>query len=616
MALFGNVSSQRSSQPTVSMRASILLLAALAGCGSPSATNPVTAESGRTTPNGSSTDTNRELRITAPAPAHERDLRWQFPNVAATSGIDFTYYNDEVPGRFFLPEIMGGGAAWADFDNDGRWDVYFTNGCPAKEAPADGSPYHGRLYRNLGRGQFTDVLDNAQPNPAIRFGQGCAAGDFNADGFVDLYLSNYGPNVLLMNNGDGTFSDISVEAGVDDALWSSSALWHDLDDDGQLDLLSINYLDVTFANLQSCRFNGKPGYCGPGDYQPQPDRAYLNQGDGSFVDAAAALGLLAAAGKGLAVTALDLDGDLQAEIYVANDMMPNFLYTRSRPAYLPQEQNTGDAPYREVAGLAGCAVSDIGLNEASMGIACGDFDRDGLTDIFLSHFYQQKNTLYRNLGKLLFKDDSRRSRIAATSFEFLGFGTVTSDFDRDGALDLFIANGHVLGPLVEPNVMRPQLLHNDGQGRFNDFSELAGPYFHDLWLGRGVSSSDYDNDGDLDLVVTHLHRPVALLRNDTPATGHFLGLDLRTAERVPPVGGHVVVKAGEQQWNVPIAAGGSYLATHDARLLFAVPGDVAHVDLEIHWPTGQVDLRPQIAVDRYWRVYAEREPEPWPANGW
>jgi hypothetical protein len=341
---------------------------------------------------------------------------------------------------------------------------------------------------------------------------------------------------------------------------------------------------------------------------------YVNQGDGTFVESADALGLNPAGGKGLAIAALDFDGDLQAEIYVANDMMPNFLFTRGQPAYI-NHQATGETLYREVAGPAGCAVSDTGLNEASMGIACGDFDRDQNVDIFLTHFFQQKNTLYRNLGNLLFKDDSRRARVAATSFEFLGFGTVSLDFDRDGALDLFMANGHVLGPKQFPNEMRPQLLHNDGRGRFFDVSDAAGPYFLDLWLGRGVAGGDYDNDGDLDIAVTHLHRPVALLRNDSAAQGHFLGLELVTATRIPPVGGHVVARVGEQQWKVPIMAGGSYLSAHDARILLALPEGAA-ADVEIHWPGGRVDRLSSLGLDQYWRIHPGGEPEPWCTTGW
>ena len=244
-----------------------------------------------------------------------------------------------------------------------------------------------------------------------------------------------------------------------------------------------------------------------------------------------------------------------------------------------------------------------------MGIACGDFDSDGRVDIFLTHFFSQKNTLYRNLGNLIFDDDSRRSRIAATSFETLGFGTAVIDYDRDGAVDLFITNGHVLGPGHEPNEMKPQLLRNDGTGRFEDISAMAGPYFHDLWLGRGVAAADYDNDGDLDIAVTHLNRPLALLRNDTVTGRHFLGLSLRTSNRIPPIGGQVVVTVKGRRLVIPIAAGGSYLSSGDARLLFGL-GDSTSADrVEVFWPSGRADSFEEIESDRYWCIIEGRGPE-------
>ena len=542
-------------------------------------------------------------RTPSPAPA----VTPRFENVARTVGIDFTFYSDAVEGRFFLPEVMGGGAAWVDFDGDGRLDLYLMNGCELASPDPERGEHLNRLYRNRG-GDFADVT---LPAAAARgtYGQGCAVGDYDADGFPDLYLTNYGPDVLLHNTGDGTFEDVSSPAGVADPLWGSSAAWFDVEGDGDLDLYVVNYLDVTFENGRACRFNGVPAYCGPGGYEGVPDRLYVSEGDGTFRDRADELGFTAAEGKGLALAILDFDEDLRPEVYVANDMTPNFLFTRSDPAYAASSGGADRPMYLEVAKSAGCAVSDMGMNEASMGVACADFDGDEQTDIYLTHFFAQKNTLYQNLGGLSFADVSRRTRVAATSFDFLGFGTAAFDYDRDRSPDLFVANGHVLGPNLEPNEMTPQLLRNDGTGRFDDVSATAGPYFTDRWLGRGVAAGDYDEDGDIDLAVTHLDRPLALLRNDTRTGRRWVGFELRTPSRVPPVGGRVVVSSGGRRQMLPVIAGGSYLSTSEPRLVFGLGDSAGEVSAEIHWPSGRIERLEELGTDRYWRIVEGRRPE-------
>jgi enediyne biosynthesis protein E4 len=526
----------------------------------------------------------------------------RFTDLAAQAGIDFTFYNDPVPDRFFLPEVMGGGAAWVDFDGDGQLDLYLMNGSelgPGQRTPPS-EPHTNRLYRNVGHGQFQEVT-HLTGTEEFGYGQGCSVGDFDGDGFPDLYLTNYGANVLLRNLGDGTFEDITDLADVGDPLWSTGAIWIDLDDDGLLDLYVVNYLDVTLANSKKCMYEtGVASYCGPGEYQGQPDRAYRNLGDGRFEEASEKLGLASQEGKGLAVAAVDFNHDLRPEIYVANDMWANFLFTRDTAHRLPA--SAADQLYADVAIAAGAAFADNGNNEASMGIACGDFDGDGLTDIFLTHFYKQKNTLYRNLGSLLFQDDSRRTRIAATSFDSLGFGTVPFDFDRDGTLDLFVANGHVLGPLVQPNEMFPQLLRNQGGAMFVDISSAAGDYFQQRWLGRAAVAGDYNNDGHLDILVTHLDRPVVLLRNETETDRAYLGLKLTTPSRLPPLGGRVVIRAGDRQWSHSIVAGGSYLASHDDRLLMGLGDHQGPVDVEVHWPSGVVDVWRELEPNQYWHL--------------
>jgi hypothetical protein len=468
-----------------------------------------------------------------------------------------------------------------------------------------------RLYRNLGDGSFQDVT-RASAAWHNGYGQGCAVGDYDGDGFLDLFLANYGADVLFHNNGDGTFSRVTERTGASDDLWSSSAAWFDADGDGLLDLYVVTYVDATLANHRRCHYGGAVGYCGPGQYEAVPDQLYINQGDGTFQERLAEYGMNAPGGKGLALAVLDLDDDLRPEVFVGNDMMPNFLFTRGDSPLAKSAPEEPPRRYKEIGTAAGCAVSGAGLNEASMGIACADFDGDGLVDLYLTHYYNAKSTLYHNLGQLNFVDDSYGTRVAATSKEFLGFGTVPFDYDRDGAPDLFVATGHVLGKNVQPCAMPPKLLRNDGRGRVSDISRWAGEYFRDAWLGRGVAAADYDNDGDLDLLVSHLERPVALLRNDTETGRHFVGFDLRTVNRIPPVGGRVVVSCGSYRRTVPVQAGGSYLSASDGRLLFGLADEQGPVTAEIFWPSGRVDKFAGLGVDCYWIVYEGSAPQPLP----
>ena len=547
-----------------------------------------------------------------------------FNDVASASGIDFTYDRDVVPGRWLVVEVMGGGCAWIDYDRDGWLDLFLTNGGRIEydRGPARDAPDH--LYRSNGRSAdgrvtFTDAtLPAAVGDPG--YGQGVAVGDYDADGFPDLYLANYGPNALLRNMGDGTFVDVTGPTRVGDDKWGTSAVFTDLDFDGILDIYCTNFLDNIPANARPCfvgaqvvgatEYTEMEGYCGPGNYKGEQDAVYIGRGDGTFAAAAADLGFVEreGAGKGLCVAVADLDDDLKPEVYVGNDMTPNCLYV-PRSDTLPDA--SGSKPhvrYEEVAFDSGCAVSDQGENEATMGIACDDFNDDGRPDIFLCHFYKAKNTLYHNLGRLQFADESRRTRIAATSYDNLGFGTVALDWDRDGRLDLFNATGHVLGPNYRPEQMPPQLLRRIDRERFADVSaDVDGGYFRGSYLGRGVAGGDYDNDGDLDIAVAHNDSPFALLRNDTAAPGRFVSLELVTADRIPPVGGRVEMACGAIRMVRPVVAGGSYQASHDPRLLFTLPPGAEPAAVTIHWPSGRID-RVTLAGDTHWRVGEGAEP--------
>ena len=557
--------------------------------------------------NGSSAASRRTSAPPPPVLSAEEDSRAataSFLDVAASLGVEFRYFEDRVPGRFLLPEVMGGGVAWLDLDHDGWQDLYFANGAvldPAS-AKADLAVPGNRVFRNRRGQQFSDVSALSAADDT-GYGQGVAAADYDADGFVDLFISNYGSDVLYRNNGDGTWTNVTDSAGAGDQLWSTSAVWLDLNDDGCTDLYCANYMDVTIANSEPCLYEGRPGYCGPGKFNGLRDSVWVSDGAGGFRDGVAELGLTAPPSKGLAICAADLDRDLRAEIYVANDMEANLLFTRTPP---PGSSAGTTATWRELAGTAGAAVSGDGLNEASMGIAAADYDNDGLTDLYLTHYYQMKNTLYRNLGSLLFEDNSLRSGAAATSLPFLGFGTVALDFNRDGWQDIFIANGHVLGPAIEPNAMTPQLLQNNGR-RFRDVSTTAGPYFVDAWIGRGVSAGDFDNNGSADIAVSHIDRPVSILENRTAAETAWLGIRLARTDRRSCCGARVRVVIGELTTEQSVSAGGSYLSTNDDRLLFYGPADAQQATVEITWPDGIVSSA-RLPLNGHYDVLQGRDP--------
>jgi len=535
----------------------------------------------------------------------------KFVEVAKGIGLTHVFHTDMIPKRYFLPEVMGGGAAWFDFDLDGWLDVYYANGRPLAKYPDNPAEFLSRLFRNRRDGTFYEITGAAKSG-VCRYGQGISVGDFDADGFPDLYLANYDEDVLLHNLGDGTFEEITNVAfnNFPDKLWGEGSAWFDADQDGDLDLYVVNYLNVTFENTHACEYHTSYGFCGPGEYQAVPDYLFINQGDGTFVESLEAFGMTAEQGKGLVISVLDFDQDLVPEIYVGNDMTANFLFASPNSTIARDAGISSDKRYVEIATFAGCAVSRDGLNEATMGIACADFNHDGLFDIYLTHFFNNKNTLYRNLGNLSFVDDSYRTLVAKTSLSYNGFGVVAIDYDRDTFHDLLITNGHVLGPEFDPYAMRPQLLRNNSGTTFTDISDTAGPFFQDKMLGRGMAGGDYDNDGDLDVTISHLDRPIALLQNQTVTNRDFVGLELRTRDRVPPVGGRIIVKHTSGQQILPIAAGGSYESSHDPRYLVGLGDDHDPVTVQIYWPSGHVDEWNNLALNQYHVFYEGQSPRP------
>lgn len=479
-------------------------------------------------------------------------------DVAAQVGLDHVYRNGAV-GENLMIEATGGGCAWLDYDGDHAWDLYLIQGgdplnTSAPEQPSD------RLFRATGKGTFEDVTEMAG---IAQFGyaQGVAAGDFDNDGFDDVYVTNVGANVLYHNQGDGTFQDVTVAAGVGDTRWSTTAAWSDVDRDGDLDLYVCNYCLYDPRNPIDCQRDGQPRMCNPKVAEPVPDEFFLNNGDGTFSAALEERGLSAPPGRALGVVMADFDNDGDADVYVANDTTPNYLFV-----------NDGQGRFSESSTLLGCAVDVNGNPEASMGVACGDYDGNGYLDLYVTHFHRESNTLYRNLGSRGFEDVTGLAGLHGPTLKYLGFGTVMTDFDLDGRQELFIVNGHIdpdKGLEGEPYQMQPQLFTFDGS-RWRECGVEAGDYFSARRVGRGVATADFDDDGDLDLCVVHQNAPVALLRNDSNR-GHWLKLAfLGHLSNRRGIGVRVTLRAGDRSFVKQLFGGSSYAVSHQPVLVFEI----------------------------------------------
>jgi len=506
---------------------------------------------------------------------------------AADAGITFVHDRGGTGAKHY-PETMGAGVAWLDYDGDGWLDLYLVQSgpFPPRGTPRDNAGAADRLYRNRGDGTFEDVTAGALPEEGDRgYGQGVLAADLDGDGWSDLYLANYGPDAFLRNRGDGTFEDATAVAGLGLGGWSSSAAAADYDGDGRLDLYVARYLVYPEDDPPFCgdAESGRRQYCDPALFLGEHDRLYRNLGPGdgrpvTFEDATAAAGLGGADGKGLGVVFADLDGDDLPDLYVANDLTLNLLF-----------RNRGDGTFEELSLLSGTALNREGKPEAGMGVALGDVDGDRRPDLAVTNFDVETNTLYRNLGGLLFEDVSAPSGFGPPSFNLLAFGVVLADLDLDGALDAYVADGHVREEPRRENVhyaQRDLLLLGDGAGHF---STLRCPWLDDHpAVGRGLARVDYDRDGDPDLAVQHNHAPFELLRNEAADAGRWLGVHLRGRRPNPEgVGARVTLttSAGVQsRW---VLAGDSYQSSSAKTLHFGL-GDAAPLELEIRWPSGAI----------------------------
>ena len=540
------------------------------------------------------------------APAELAAAELIFVERASEAGLDFVHRNGAA-GDYNYPELLVGGGALLDVDDDGFLDVYLVQSGPVpgsgpgnagvSPASASGSPPGNRLYRNLGDGTFEDTTDAAGVGDT-GYGAGATAADYDRDGFVDLYVLNVGANRLYRNLGDGAFEDTTERAGAGDALWSSSAVFLDYDGDLDLDLFVTNYVVWSAGRERPCLGpNGLRNYCNPAEYPPAPDTLYRNDGNGRFVDVSDVAGIRSVAGPGLGVVAGDFDGDGLVDLYVANDQAVNHLWL-----------NQGDGTFREDALARGAALNELGRPEAGMGIAVADPDGDGDLDLFLTHLSGETNTFYRNDGDGFFVDATDELRLGGVSQTYTGFGVSWFDYDGDGVLDLFIANGKVTpGDTAAFDYREPnQLLRARTSGSYQDVSDRAGAALELLEVSRGAAFGDLDNDGDVDIVVVNNEGPARLLRNEVGNAAPWLIVDLcgggildRSA-----IGSRVTARAGGRSWTRDVRPARSFAVANDPRVHFGL-GDAERVDrLEVRWPDGAVTERPDVEVNRILRLLA------------
>jgi hypothetical protein len=496
------------------------------------------------------------------------------------SGIDLVVTFGAEEKRYII-ERTGTGAGLSDYDGDGDLDVYLVNGS-AIELPAGEPPPRNRLYRNEGKGRFTDVTDDAGVGDT-GWGGGALFGDVDNDGDPDLLVTNFGPNVFYRNNGDGTFTDVTGSAGVGDARWGSSAAFGDLDADGFLDLFVVNHAVFVLDEppREACFWKGVPVSCGPLSHPPETDILYRNRGGVTFEDVSLASGVAGRRGYGFGVVMDYFDDDERLDVYVANDLSENFLFL-----------NRGEWRFEDAGPLSGAAQVEGGRNQAGMGVDSGDYDGDGRPDIYVTNFSDDYNTLYRNDGGGLFSDVSYQAELGLPTFPYLGWATAFVDVDNDADPDLFVVNGHIW-PEVDrfdsgtAYAQANQLFLNTGRGKFRDASREAG--LGEKHIGRGAAFGDLDDDGDVDVVVANMHARPSLLFNEGGNHLPWLKLVLvgKTSNR-DGVGARVVLRAGETQHRT-LKAGGGYLSSHDPTLHFGLGSSPAAHSVTVRWPSGAVD---------------------------
>jgi hypothetical protein len=549
------------------------------------------------------------LFLVAELPARQQPVSSDvvFRDIADAAGLAVRHVNGASPDKYFA-EIMGSGGLFFDFDDDGWLDIFLVDGGSIADPKVAAGARH-RLFRNRADGTFEDV--SAQSGIRHReYGMGACAGDYDNDGAVDLYVTNYGPNALYRNAGKGRFTEVPRAGGAGTALWSTSCAFTDVDRDGSLDLFVTNYVRAERTNNKFCGKRSPVmlrGYCHPLAYDPAPNVLYHNTGKGTFVDVSAKTGIAGPRGNGLGVAVTDINDDGWPDVFVANDGLPNFLF-----------RNTGKGVFEEAGLLAGVSLAGDAKPRAGMGTAFGDYDGDGRLDLVVTNHEFEMHSLFRNLGGGVFTDVTLESGVGPATLPYVGFGVAFADVDNDGRRDLAIVNGNVVDNIAEfrkgARHAQPSLLLMNVGGRFRNASAQAGPPFATETVSRALAKGDIDNDGDLDLLITSNGGAVQLLRNEGPRRNNALlvrliggsapltsGSASATAGAAPGnrdgIGARLRLTAGGRTSVDQVTSGSSYLTQHDMRVHFGL-GSAARADrLEITWPGGRVEVIENLPVN-------------------